>query len=199
MVSPPLSMFNCGNATKINHKTRVTDEKHEKVPQSPPDGSKCGRVGEARRPTLALYPVPGPRPAARRGPFTPRTGRHRTESAAGTPSLSRPRPHGHRNRYLFTPRSARSHCAQDKPWVFEHLPRGPRGPCKGDGLRILSHCHFWSPFLGAGGRLSFSVTTSRAFSTHAYACSPHTARGGRPAPAPSPTLAGRSGVRQSRQ
>lgn len=90
-------------------------------------------------------------------------------------------------------------CAQDKPWVFEHLPRGPRGPCKGDGLRILSHCHFWSPFLGAGGRLSFSVTTSRAFSTHAYACSPHTARGGRPAPAPSPTLAGRSGVRQSRQ
>lgn len=72
LVSPPLSMFNCGNATKINHKTWVTDEKHEKVPQSPPDGSKCGRVGEAsssRRPTLALYPVPGPRPAARRGPL----------------------------------------------------------------------------------------------------------------------------------
>lgn len=72
LVSPPLSMFNCGNATKINHKTWVTDEKHEKVPQSPPDGSKCGRVGEAsssRRPTLALYPVPGPRPAAHGGPL----------------------------------------------------------------------------------------------------------------------------------
>lgn len=204
MVSPPLSMFNCGNATKINHKTRVKDEKHEKVPQSPADCSKCGRVGEAsssRRPTLALYPVPGPRPAARRGPLHSPDGATPHGICCGdTVSLQAL---GHTvtgtDIYLHRGVPGPTPCAQDKPWVFEHLPRGPRGPCKGDGLRILSHCHFWSPFLGAGGRLSFSVTTSRAFSTHAYACSPHTARGGRPAPAPSPTLARRSRVRQSRQ